>query len=232
MSYYHIRCEGVSRDKVFFAYEVNLFDVQVVDIVNKFTKGEPFWFDGQTIIPNLDTKLKIFTTPYTCVYSSEDLHKSYPQGYTGNFDGSDVTRFFNVVPPSIPRKIELLQYISFLSLDENWMLATIALQTQEVAVTIMSKRLYIILDRQNVERILDTKVSGDLTFSTKYNAFSKEVKRLHNIEMPIMTEHLRKMRTEVLHKGYSPEKEEIDAMIEFTTGFLRKLERINPKPGS
>ena len=141
------------------------------------------------------------------------------------------TYYFITSPPqkkeeTLPSK--LLQHVSFLSLDENWMFSTIALQLQEVTVTILSKRFGIVLDKQNVEKVLDKKVKGDLTFNVKYDAFSKEIERLYKVKMPIMTKNLRRMRTEVLHKGYNPEKEETKAIVSFTIGFLQKLETIKP----
>jgi len=233
MPYYHIRIRYVEGNKFLHAYEVNFSKEGVVELASQFEKGESIWFDGRRIIPKRIVELKIFATQFHLGYSSEYWHMSYPDGYWGHFGGSEVTRQFIKKSPRMPqteaKSPEFSKHISFLSLDENWVFATIALQLQEVSVTILSKRLGVVLDKQNIEKILAKKVEGDLTFNLKYDAFSKEVKTLYNVMMPIMTKNLRKMRAEILHKGYNPKKEETDAIVSFTMGFLQKLESIKPQ---
>lgn len=235
MPYYHIRIKYVSGDKFLHAYEVNLSREEIVKLASQFQKGESIWFDGRTIFPKRVAELKIFETAFHLSYSSEYWHQSYPDGYRGNFGGVEVTRQFIMRPPSIPQEeaesriSTWFKNISFLQLDENWITATIALQLQEVAVTILSKRFGIVLDKQHVEGVLGKKVNGELTFNMKYDAFSKEVEKLCNVKMPIMTKDFRRMRTQILHMGYNPKREETDAIVSFTMGFLQKLERLEPK---
>ena len=124
--------------------------------------------------------------------------------------------------------VELAKLASFLGLDENWFSATCALQLQEVAITLFAKRRNIKLDKKHVERILNRKI-GSLSFNEKYEAFSKEIKRLYNVDMPILTTEFRKMRAKILHGGYNPEPEETDAIVSFTLGLLQKLRGLSGK---
>ena len=214
MLYYHIRIRYVEGNKSLRGYEVNFSKEEVVELASQFEKGESIWFDGRRIIPKRIAELKIFATQFLLGYSSEYWHMSYPDGYWGHFGGIEVTRQFIKKAPKMPqteaKSPEFSKHISFLSLDENWVFSTIALQLQEVAVIILSKRLGIVLDKQNVEKILAKKVEGDLTFNMKYDAFSKEVEKLYKVKMSIMAKDFRRMRNEVLHKGYNPKKEETE----------------------
>jgi len=121
--------------------------------------------------------------------------------------------------------VGLMESASFLGLDVNWSLATCALQLQEVAVTLVAKKKDIKLDKVNVEKLLNKKI-GSLSFNDRYRAFSKQVKSLFNIEMPILTMDLRRMRTKVLHEGYNPKPEETESIVSFTVGLLQKLKSI------
>jgi|GEM_PF-2947938 len=123
---------------------------------------------------------------------------------------------------------ELAKLASFLGLDENWFSATCALQLQEVAITLFAKQKNIKLDKKHVERILNKKIDS-LSFNEKYEAFSKEIKRLYNVDMPILTTQFRKMRAKILHEGYNPQPEEKDAIVQFTLGLLQKLKDISEK---
>jgi len=145
---------------------------------------------------------------------------------------STTDRFFAYVILKT-RKIEtpeptadLMDVCSFLGLDTNWSVATCALQLQEVATILVAERNGIRLDKPNIEKILGKKIK-DFSFNYQYEAFSKEVKRLFKVEMPILTMHLRKMRVAVLHDGYNPKPEEKDSIVQFTVGLLKKLSSIN-----
>jgi len=120
----------------------------------------------------------------------------------------------------------LMESASFLGLDFNWSLATCALQLQEVAITLVAKRKNILLDKANVERTLNKRIQR-LTFNDQYEAFSVQVKKSFEVEMPILAQHLRKMRAKVLHEGYNPKPEETESIVGFTIGLLQKLEGIN-----
>ncbi len=120
----------------------------------------------------------------------------------------------------------LMNSASFLGLDTNWFLATCALQLQEVAVTLVAKRKNIKLDKASVEKILNKRIE-DLSFNDQYEAFDRQVRDSFNIEMPILTTHLRRMRVRVLHGGYNPKPEETESIASFTIGLLKKLKDIN-----
>jgi len=121
---------------------------------------------------------------------------------------------------------DLMDSASFLGLDTNWSVATCALQLQEVAIILVAEKNGIKLNKSNIEKILGKKID-DFSFNYQYEAFSKEVKRLFEVEMPILTMHLRKMRVAVLHYGYNPKPEEKDAVVSFTIGLLKKLGSIS-----
>ena len=126
--------------------------------------------------------------------------------------------------PEEKKELGLIESASFLELDINWSQATCALQLQEVAVTLVAEKKKIKLDKTNVERILNKKITGELSFNDRYRAFSKQVKTSFKIDMPRLTTHLRKMRTEVLHQGYNPTPEETESITSFTIGLLKKLD--------
>jgi hypothetical protein len=120
---------------------------------------------------------------------------------------------------------DLMDSAFFLGLDTNWSVATCALQLQEVATILVAEKNGIRLDKPNIEKILGKKIK-DFSFNYQYEGFSREVKRLFNIEMPILTMHLRRMRIAVLHEGYNPKPEEKDSIVSFTVGLLQKLKNI------
>ena len=146
---------------------------------------------------------------------------------------SDCTDDFITLPPEEKEElktpeltIDLMESATFLGLDTNWSLATCALQLQEVAVTLVAKKNKIKLDKANVERLLNREIE-DLSFNDKYKAFSRQVKDSFDVEMPILTTDLRRMRTRVLHKGYNPKPEETESIASFTIGLLKKLKDIS-----
>lgn len=96
-------------------------------------------------------------------------------------------------------------------------------------MTLVAEKKGILLDKINVERVLEKKTEG-FSFSERYEAFAKQAKRLFNVKMPILTGHLRKMRTKILHEGYNPQLEETQSMVTFTIGLLNKLKAIAERP--
>ena len=130
-----------------------------------------------------------------------------------------------VMPKDSEISKNLITSASFLGLDQNWASSTCALQLQEVAVILVAKKKGIELGKKNIERILNKEVK-ETSFNNQYEAFSKEVKRLYNVEMPILTTHFRKMRVAVLHEGYNPKEEEKESIVSFTIGLLKKLKQV------
>jgi hypothetical protein len=128
---------------------------------------------------------------------------------------------------SIDDFCSFIEETGFLRLGVDWSLATIALQIQEVATMKIAKHLNISLDKENVEPILNTKLNeSEFGFNKRYEALSKKVKELRNVDLPRMTTGLRTVRVDILHRGYNPKKEEVDAIIEFTKGFLARLQTL------
>lgn len=122
---------------------------------------------------------------------------------------------------------DLMESATFLGLDTNWSLAVCALQLQEVAVTLVAEKTEINLDKINVEKILDKQIQPkDISFNHQYEAFTREMKRLFDIDMPFLVPQFRRMRVKVLHEGYNPEPEETDSLASFTIGLLKKLRDI------
>lgn len=143
--------------------------------------------------------------------------------------GENVTGLF--FPPSPlhedkPLTInDLLGSVQSFGLDNNWFTATCALQLQEVVIVLLAEKKGIMLDKASVEKILELKrpIEGELPFSQRYEAFSKEVKRLFHVDMPEMLMDMRKVRRKVLHEGKNPTPEEVDSIVTFTIGLLKKL---------
>jgi len=128
---------------------------------------------------------------------------------------------------SIDDFCSLVEEIDFLRLSGNWSLGTIALQIQEVATIKVAEHLRIPLDKASVESILATKLREvEFGFNKQYEALAKRLKESRNVELPNMTTRLRGMRVDILHKGYNPKKEEVDAIVEFTKGFLARLKTL------
>jgi hypothetical protein len=79
----------------------------------------------------------------------------------------------------------LMGSASFLDLDTNWSVATVALQLQEVTIKLVTEKIGLDINKANVEKILNSKFEAkDFGFNQKYEAFVKEVKRLFNVDMP------------------------------------------------
>ena len=123
-------------------------------------------------------------------------------------------------------KTDLTKHTQFLGIDGNWMACTCALQLQEVAVTIVAKKIGIDLDKKNVIQISKDTQPSDTSFKKKYEAFSKEIKRIYDVDMPRLITSLRDVRTEVLHKGYNPNDAERELIIIFTKSLLEKLKTV------
>ncbi len=112
-------------------------------------------------------------------------------------------------------------------LNNDWFSITCALQLQEVVVTLVATEKRIKLDRKTVERVLNKKLkSGYVPFGDKYDAFDKIIEEKYGIIMPQLTKTLRTVRTDVLHRGKTPQPEEVESIIVFTKGLLDKLKAI------
>jgi len=100
------------------------------------------------------------------------------------------------------------------------------LAIQEVAVIVVAKRKNIDLSQKGVEEILREKLQHT-SFYQQYEAFCKKVKETQGIDMPTLTTDFRRMRAAVIHDGYNPQPEEIEAIVPFTLGLLNKLKNID-----
>lgn len=124
---------------------------------------------------------------------------------------------------SVDSLLKLAESCDFLALDFNWMISTISLQLQEVAMTLVASRLGIKLDKSNVSRILGKRFEKGVAFKDRYFAFCKEIKRLKDITLSQLPTDLRGMRTRVLHEGTSPNTSEAKLLTNFTCAFLDDL---------
>ena len=243
MPYYHVFINYVGKlgkKHSFFSYDRSHKTVKET-IATPFQKNKAFMFGGRVlhvsdiiliyiymsekpvkelVLPNGKSPLDETNN----FYILRCFNRSWVKGIRG------CTRKFIASPPQEKKEVKtligLMECASFMGLDDNWSSATCALQLQEVAVTLVAKRKKIKLDKANVERLLNKKVE-DLSFNDRYKAFSRQVKASFDVEMPILTTHLRKMRTKVLHEGYNPKPEETDSIVGFTIGLLKKLEDIS-----
>ena len=222
MPFYHVRIRHKEPEHKyeFTNYELDLSEEDAKTLGEQYKKGMVF-FKGKWIDALSIKEIEIRQT-YNKSYNYFPSLSSSTIFYGNRTDIKIVTRKFITSPPTLG----LMESASFLGLDTNWSLATCALQLQEVAVTLVAKRKNIKLDKANVERLLNKKIK-DLSFNDQYEAFSKQVRDLFNVEMPILTTHLRKMRAKVLHEGYNPKPEETDSITGFTIGLLRKLKDIS-----
>ena len=121
----------------------------------------------------------------------------------------------------------IASFSSFLGINQNWMTSTYALQLQEVSITIVAQKKGIALDRESVERILNKEIKEkDFSFSHQYEAFARAVKRLYDIDIPLMAMWLRKMRQAVLHEGHNPTEQEKELAISATICLLQELKKV------
>ena len=210
-------------------------------IVRPYMKNETFIFCRKVIHPSIIDELAIYKSEKDFrelilpsgepIIDADNIYIVKCFGLNRVEGVRGCTYDFIPSPPEEKEKpseltTDLMQSASFLGLDTNWSLATCALQLQEVAVTLVAKRKNIKLDKANVEKVLNKKIE-ELFFNDQYKAFSRQMKDMFNIEMPILTTHLRRMRVKVLHEGYNPKPEETESIASFTTGLLRKLEDIS-----
>ena len=119
--------------------------------------------------------------------------------------------------------IELAESCEFLGLGFEWILSTIALQLQEVAMTLVAKQLGIKLDKPSVSRTLGKQFEKDIPFKDRYLAFCREIKRTKDTTLSKLPTDLRGMRTRVLHGGTSPSTSETKLLTDFTCSFLKDL---------
>jgi hypothetical protein len=122
---------------------------------------------------------------------------------------------------------DLVKFTEFLGIGRTWMSATYALQLQEVSITMVAQKKGISLERENVKRILNRKIKDkEWSFDLQYQAFTKEVKRLYDIEISSLPRFLRKMRQAVLHEGYTPKEDEKELIISVTIALLKELKKV------
>lgn len=242
MPYYLVRIRYVSKltRKTETCGQYDMTEEEVTKLVAEpYMNGEEFMFLGRRIDPNQIEFIHIFRTEQSVAemikehsfHGKEIVLKQITDGAVGEY----ATSLFITSPPPVRRKpkpqkpeviTDLMDSASFLKLDINWSSATCALQLQEVAMTLTAKKKNIKLDKASVEKLLNKKIE-DFSFNDQYEAFSKQVKVLCNVDMPLLTTDLRQMRRRVLHQGYNPTREETDSIMNFTIGLLRKFEDIS-----
>lgn len=123
---------------------------------------------------------------------------------------------------------DISKFTTFLGIGRNWMIATYALQLQEVSIILVAQKKGISLKREDVKKILDKKKIKDdeWGFDLRYKAFTKEVKSLYNIELSSLPRQLRKMRQEVFHEGHNPKEDETKLAISVTIALLKELKKV------
>lgn len=82
----------MSGGETFHYYEVNKSKELAENIAFQIDRLVPsITFEGHRIYPKRISEYKIFLTNFIFEKSPETLHKEYPEGYDGDFDGDDVT---------------------------------------------------------------------------------------------------------------------------------------------
>lgn len=127
---------------------------------------------------------------------------------------------------SINSLFSMSEECKFLELDFSWMLSTIALQLQEVAMTLTAEKLGIALDKSGVSKILGRQIEGELSFKDRYAAFCMEIKKRKDTTLSMLPSDLRGIRTRVLHEGKSPQANETKLLVDFTCSFLKDLQQV------
>lgn len=252
MQYFHVYIKYTNKQgKEAFALTYNLSKEFIKErIATPFMKNKTFFVGGRVYDSSNTEEITIFISEDNfeeLILPDGKSPVGHDVGYISHcFIGKQVkgvdvcTDYFITSPPEEKEKpikklgkkeklfqlaTDLMDSATFLGLDTNWSLATCALQLQEVAITQVAKRAEIKLDKANVEKVLNKKIES-LSFNNQYEAFSKLVLALFDVEMPILTTHLRKMRAKVLHEGYNPKPEETESIANFTIGLLRRLKDI------
>jgi len=222
MPYLHISI--ARRGRLFYEYDQTQLSVEKLS--QSYMKGEKFLFKGESFDPYDIEEIRIFET---------ENRNNYYFGSVFNI-GNDVTRhFINSPPPSrqgteIPLEPNLLENLGIIGLSKDWASAAVALQLQEIAITLFAEKSGIKLDKENVEKTLNRKVEPQktefLAFSDKYEAFSQIMKKNFGQEMPILLSDLRRTRVGILHIGKNPTPEDTKAITVFTKDLLDKLSKI------
>jgi hypothetical protein len=224
MAYYHLKIYyhysnfwtkifGTPLDSNTFGVFFDLSEEEVKEIKKGKEENRPFWVHDTEFEPKQLVSIDVYRTQKSVMeYSAESNMRisEVKSGIINGRIGKNVTkRFFplSVIDEGAQSKIDdLINAAKFLELDENWFISTCALQLQEVMIEKLAKKREIAFDKENLKRILgrEVKVPSDFVpFSEKYKAFSKEIKRLDNIDMPKLPLDFRNTRTEVLHYGYN-----------------------------
>lgn len=243
MPYYHLklRCqEQQSRilrklgdPGIIIVYQFfDLKEAEVTMFRKLMDKDVEFWFHGKMVHPKHVRGLSVFKTKKDFSELLQIFNGDKASVRDGILDGKiaeTVTSLYFDYPILMENKNytvnDLVKSVQSLGLNKNWFTATCALQLQEVVITIVSEKMGIILNKLNVERILETTIEGEPSFNLKYQAFSKEVKE-RNVDMPLIYEDMRTTRRKVLHLGKNPTSEDVDTIMTFTIGLCEKLSQV------
>jgi hypothetical protein len=211
-----------------------LSEKEVEEIKEGKEQNRSFWVGERRFEPQEIVSITVYETPKktTEYYADSDMQLSEVKNWIINGRiGKNVTKLFfplSVIDEEARSKIdELINAAKFLGLDENWFISTCALQLQETMIARLSKNKGILLDKENIKKIMnkkEVKVASDyVPFSEKYKAFSVAIKSLDDIIMPNLTLELIRMRNDVLHYGYNPTTEEANCFVNYTADLLNRL---------
>jgi len=247
MAYYHLRIyyhysnfwtkifgTPINSDFTTFIQFFNLSKKEVEEIKEGKEQDRPFWVGERRFEPQEIVSITVYeTSKKTSDYSADsDMQLSEVMNWIMNGRiGKNVTKLFfplSVIDEEAHSKIDdLISAAKFLGLDENWFISTCALQLQETMIARLSKNKGILLDKENIKKILNKKEvkvpSEYVPFGEKYKAFSIAIKSLDDIIMPNLTLELIRMRNDVLHNGYNPTTEEATCFVSYTTDLLNRL---------
>ena len=192
MPYYHLkiyhRLSNWFRflgDPTVFSCFFDLSEREVRGIKDAKEKNQPFYVKKVRLEPQRVVSITVYSTDKSALeYSAlSDMQKSeVERNIIRGKMGKNVTKSFfplSIMPEESHLTIEdLVMAAEFLGLDENWFVATCALQLQEAMIAKLAEKSKISLDKESIKRILnkkEVKVSPDFVpFSEKYRAFSKK----------------------------------------------------------
>lgn len=90
--YYHLSLIYISGGRTSYLYELNKAERTAEDIALKIHDLVPdIRFDGARVFPKRVHNFRVFVSDSFFDQSSNSLREEYPEGYPGNFGGTDVT---------------------------------------------------------------------------------------------------------------------------------------------
>jgi len=91
-SFYQFVIKYKSGDEFLYAYELNLSEeltIEIAALIDGLVSS--IRFDGKLIFPKRINEYHVFSTATPFPHNSQYLQEHYPEGYEGDFEGTEVT---------------------------------------------------------------------------------------------------------------------------------------------